>query len=196
MQPETPNAGKACPHVWVFDAKRKWQPLKRDKSTSRYFVARVAASRPKKFAPLAKKLMRSTCSKSTKQIRMVLLIASEMSSRIICSSSVSSKGKVGNESFPCTHNLGERSGQVWQDNSRPLLTHEKKWNRSCCSPIGHNNTKPFLGLIRSQHALDCLEMVWWKSVPRGSSARAWKLFSRLTWLPPRSPRMQTRSLVA
>ena len=55
--------------------------------------------------PLAKKLIRSTCSKSTEQIRMVLLIASEMSSRIICSSSVSSKGKVGNESFPCTHNL-------------------------------------------------------------------------------------------
>ena len=196
MQPESPNAGNASPHVWVFDEKRKWQPLKRDKSTSRDFVARLAASRPKKLPSLAKKLVKSTCSKSTEQIRMVLLIASEMSSRIICSSSVSSKGKVGNESFPCTHNLGERSGQVWQDNSRPLLTHEKKWNRSCCSPIGHNNTKPFLGLIRSQHALDCLEMVWWKSVPRGFSAGAWKLFSRLTWLSPKSPIMETRSLVA
>ena len=186
MQPETPNAGNASPHVWVFDAKRKWQPLKRDKSTSRYFVARLAISRPKKLSPLAKKPMRSTCSKSTEKIRMVQLIASEMSSRIIRSSAVSSKGKVGNESFSCTHNLGEKTGQVWQDNSRRLLTHEKKWNRSCCSPIGHNNTKPFLCLIRIQHALDCLEMVWWKSLPRGFSARAWKLFSWLTWLPPRS----------
>ena len=33
--------------------------------------------------------------------------------------------------------------------------------------------------IRSQHSLDRLEMVLWESVPRGSSARAWKLSSRL-----------------
>ena len=31
--------------------------------------------------------------------------------------------KVENESFPCMHKLGERSGQVWRDNSR--WTHEK-----------------------------------------------------------------------
>ena len=82
-QPETPNAGNASLHVWVFDAKRKWQPLKRDKSTSHYFVAHLAASRPKKLAQLPEKLMRSTCSKFTEQFRMVLLIAYEiMSSRI------------------------------------------------------------------------------------------------------------------
>ena len=91
----------------MFCVKREWQPLKRDKSTSFDFVVHLAASRPKKLAPLAKRLLRSTCSKSTEQIRMVLLIASETFSRIICSSSVSGKGKVGNESFPCTHNLGE-----------------------------------------------------------------------------------------
>ena len=41
--------------------------------------------------------------------------------------------------------------------------------------------------IRSQHSLDRLEMVRWESVPRGSSAHAWKLSSRLLtrpdWLP-------------
>ena len=39
--------------------------------------------------------------------------------------------------------------------------------RRNCSPIGHNNTKHFLCPIRSQHPLDCLEMVRWESVPRG-----------------------------
>ena len=33
--------------------------------------------------------------------------------------------KVENKSFPCTHKLGERTGQVWQDNSRRVRTHEK-----------------------------------------------------------------------
>ena len=42
--------------------------------------------------------------------------------------------KVENKSFPCSHKLGERTGQLWQDNSRRVLTHEK---------IGHNNTKHF-----------------------------------------------------
>ena len=41
--------------------------------------------------------------------------------------------------------------------------------------------------IRSQHSLDHLEMVRWESVPRGSSAYAWKLLShlffRLDWQP-------------
>ena len=45
----------------------------------------------------------------------------------------------------------------------------------------------FLCPIRSQHSLDRLEMVWWDSVFRGSSACAWKLssrlFSRPEWLP-------------
>ena len=33
--------------------------------------------------------------------------------------------KVENESFPCSHKLGEWTGQVWQDNSRRVRTHEK-----------------------------------------------------------------------
>ena len=32
--------------------------------------------------------------------------------------------KVENKSFPCSHKLGERTGQVWQDNSRRGRTHE------------------------------------------------------------------------
>ena len=34
-------------------------------------------------------------------------------------------GKVENKSFPCTHKLGERTGQVWRDNSCRVRTHEK-----------------------------------------------------------------------
>ena len=55
--------------------------------------------------------------------------------------------------------------------------------------IEHNNTKHFLCPIRSQsqNSLDRLEIVWWESLPRGSSARAWKLslrlFSQPDWLP-------------
>ena len=33
--------------------------------------------------------------------------------------------KVENKSFPCTHKLGERTGQVWRDNSGRVRTHEK-----------------------------------------------------------------------
>ena len=44
----------------------------------------------------------------------------------------------------------------------------------------------FLCPIRSQYSLDRLEMFRWESVPRGSSARAWKRsslhFSRPDWL--------------
>jgi len=35
----------------IFGAKRKRKPFKRDKSTSRDFVSRSAASKPKKFHP-------------------------------------------------------------------------------------------------------------------------------------------------
>ena len=35
------------------------------------------------------------------------------------------KNKSRYESFPCTHNLGERNGQVWRDNNRRVRTHEK-----------------------------------------------------------------------
>ena len=53
--------------------------------------------------------------------------------------------------------------------------------------VGYNTRKHYLCPIRSQHSLDHLEMVWWESVPRGSSPHAWKLssrlFSRPYWLP-------------
>ena len=66
-------------------------------------------------------------------------------------------------------------------------TNSRKELKRCCSPIGHNNTKHFLCPIRSQHSFDHLEMVWWESVPRGSSACAWKLsshfFSQPDWPP-------------
>ena len=41
---------------------------------------------------------------------------------------------VAQKGHTCSHKLGERTGQLWQDNSRRVLTHEK---------IGHNNTKHF-----------------------------------------------------
>ena len=48
-------------------------------------------------------------------------------------------------------------------------------------------TKHFLCPIRRQHSLERFELVWWESVSRGSSTRAWKLssrlFSRPDWLP-------------
>ena len=50
---------------WV-DFKKSFVRLWRGKKTTfRDFVARLAAARPKKLAPLAKKLMRSTWGKST-----------------------------------------------------------------------------------------------------------------------------------
>ena len=54
----------------IFGAKRKWKPFKRDKSTSRDFVARSAASPQKKQRQLrgltysTLKFTRSTCAKS------------------------------------------------------------------------------------------------------------------------------------
>ena len=79
--------------------------------------------------------------------------------------------KVGNESSSCTQNVGERNGQIWWDKSCRVRTNEK--NSGDAVPIWHNNTKHFLCPIRSQHLLDHLEMVWWESVPKGSSARTW-----------------------
>ena len=76
---------------------------------------------------------------------------------------------------------------------KPSCTNSRKELRRCCSPIEHNNTKHFMCPIRSKHSLDRLEMVRRESVPRGSSAQAWKLSSRLLtrpdWLAPGSPRM-------
>ena len=42
MKAETPNASQATPHFFFFflRLKCKWKPIKRDKSTSRNFVAR------------------------------------------------------------------------------------------------------------------------------------------------------------
>ena len=45
MQPETPKASHTTPHVW---RETKCKSLKWDKSTSRDFIARSAASQPKK----------------------------------------------------------------------------------------------------------------------------------------------------
>ena len=91
-------------------------------------------------------------------------------------------GFISNWKFPdCVHFVGERTGQVWRDKSLRVPTHEIKL-RSCCSLIGHNNTQHCLCPARSQHSLDRLEMVRWESIPRGSSARAWKLSSRSDWL--------------
>ena len=58
------------------------------------------------------------------QIELLLLIASET---FFYSSLVPSflVRKVENESFPCTHKLGERTGQLWRDNSRRVRTQEK-----------------------------------------------------------------------
>ena len=58
------------------------------------------------------------------QIEFLLLIASEtfFGSSLVPSFLVRN---VENESFPCTHKLGERIGQLWRDNSRRIRTHEK-----------------------------------------------------------------------
>ena len=51
MKPETPNASHANP---ISGAKYKWKPIKRDKSTSRDFVARGRPLRGQtRLAPLA-----------------------------------------------------------------------------------------------------------------------------------------------
>ena len=43
--------------------------------------------------------------------------------------------KVENGSFPCTHKLGERTGQLWQHNTGPVRTHEKN-SRETVRPSG------------------------------------------------------------
>ena len=61
------------------------------------------------------------------QIQLFLLIASQrfFDSSVVPSFLVVSR-KVENKSFPCTPKLGERTGQVWRDNSCRVRTHEKK----------------------------------------------------------------------
>ena len=48
----------------IFGAKRKQKPFKRDKLTSRDFIACSAVLPPEKLSPVAWKLVRSTCDKS------------------------------------------------------------------------------------------------------------------------------------
>ena len=66
---------------------------------------------------------------------------------------------------------------------KKMAAMSRKELRRNYSRIGHNNTTHFLCPIRSQHLLDCLEMIRWESVPRGFFTWAWKLFSRLFSLP-------------
>ena len=60
------------------------------------------------------------------QSQLVLLIASQRFFDSSIGSSFNSflVRKVENKSYPCTHKLGERTGQVWRDNSRRVRTHE------------------------------------------------------------------------
>ena len=119
------------------------------------------------------------------QNEFFLLIASEtfFDSSVVPSFLVM---KVENGSFPCTHKLGERTGQLWRHNTNRVRTHEKN-SRETVRRLGTIIQSIFCAQLRSQHSLDRLEMVRWESVPRGSSACAWKLssrlFSRLDWLP-------------
>ena len=83
--------------------------------------------------------------------------------------------KEENESFPCTHNLGERTEPPWRDNRcRALITtHQKN------SGV---DTARRLGTIIQSIFVPNRELAFaWsfgngkESVPRGSSAPAWKL---------------------
>ena len=59
---------------------------------------------------------------------------------------------------------------------KPSCANTRKELKICYSLFGHKN-RNILSLIRSQHSLQFLEMIWWKSVPRGSSAFALRAFS-------------------
>ena len=106
------------------------------------------------------------------QIELLLLIASEtfFDSSVVPSFLVR---KVENKSFPCTHKLGERTGQVWRDNSRRVRTHEKNSGETV-RRLGTIIQSIFWCPIRSRHPLQFLEIVPWESVPRGFFARTWK----------------------
>ena len=92
-----------------------------------------------------------------------------------------------NRKFPdCVHFSGARAKQAVIETIAFVYEHKKR-TQEMCFPIGHNHTKHFLCPIRSWYPLEFLEMVWWESVPRGSSAHTWnlssRLFSRPDWLP-------------
>ena len=85
-------------------------------------------------------------------------------------------------SLVCMHNLGEWIRWALGDNSHHVWTHEKHSGDAVCwlGTIKAFSLKHFLSLIRSQHSVDHLEMVWWVSwYPRGSSACTWKSSSHL-----------------
>jgi len=86
---------------------------------------------------------------------------------------------ISNWKFPdCMHFFGEWTGQVWWDNSRHIQTHEKSAAETV-HRLGTIIQIIFYAQSRASIRLIRLEMVQWESVPRGSSARAWKLSSRL-----------------
>ena len=94
---------------------------------------------------------------------------------------------ISNWKFPdCVHFFGAWARQAVIETIAVVYQHTKR-TQEMCSPIGHNNTMHFLCPIRNRHPLECLEMVRWESVLKGSFALTWKLssrlFSRLDWLP-------------
>ena len=100
---------------------------------------------------------------------------------------------ISNWKFPdCVHFFGAWATQAMIETIAVMYKHMKR-TLEMCSPIGHNNTKHFLGPIRSRHPLEVLEMVLWESVPRGLFCPYLKTFvppfllTRLT--APGSPRM-------
>ena len=78
--------------------------------------------------------------------------------------------KVENKSFPCTHKLGERTGQLWRDNSRRVRAHEKN-SGDAVRRLGTIIQRIFC----AQSGTSILLTVWkWsgESPPRGSSVHA------------------------
>ena len=60
-----------------------------------------------------------------------------------------------NESFPRTHNLGERTRQVWQDNNRRVRTHEND-SRVAARRLG----RIIQGIFSAQSGAGIREAVW------------------------------------
>ena len=60
-----------------------------------------------------------------------------------------------NESFPRTHNLGERTRQVWQDNNRRVRTHESD-SRVAARRLG----RIIQGIFSAQSGAGIREAVW------------------------------------
>ena len=67
--------------------------------------------------------------------------------------------KVENKNFPCSHKLGERTGKVWQDNSRHVRTDENNSGETVRQLGTIIQLSLFLCPIRSRHPLEFLEIV-------------------------------------